>query len=249
MFYNARFYDSQLGRFTSADSIIPESQGVQAWDRYAYVNNSPLRYTDPTGHRNCEEDGYHCAGWNYKPVVKPTKTPTPTSTPTFIPTPAPTSTVTPTLTTIIPTPPSMSTPTFYPTSTPTATTMSTPTNIPTPVGWTPQFNGDSDPIISAVKTAIPETFSLKQGYAAPSFANNFAECARAGAAPCGVAYFILSVYEGVTLGIDGLALIDTGGSNEPGTPYAPTATPTLFFSTPTNTIAAPTPTSPFNHIP
>jgi hypothetical protein len=26
------------------------SQGVQAWDRYAYVNNNPLKYNDPTGH-------------------------------------------------------------------------------------------------------------------------------------------------------------------------------------------------------
>jgi RHS repeat-associated protein len=50
-FYNARWYDSALGRFTSPDSIIPEaSQGVQAWDRYAYVNNSPLNYADPSGH-------------------------------------------------------------------------------------------------------------------------------------------------------------------------------------------------------
>lgn len=50
-FYNARWYDSSLGRFAQADTIIPEqSQGVQAWDRYAYVNNSPLKYTDPTGH-------------------------------------------------------------------------------------------------------------------------------------------------------------------------------------------------------
>ena len=24
--------------------------------------NNPLRYTDPTGHRNCEEDGYNCPG-------------------------------------------------------------------------------------------------------------------------------------------------------------------------------------------
>ena len=46
-FYNARWYDSSLGRFTSADSIIPG--GVQGLDRFAYVNNNPIRYTDPTG--------------------------------------------------------------------------------------------------------------------------------------------------------------------------------------------------------
>ena len=49
-FYNARWYDSALGRFAQADTIIPQNQGVQAWDRYAYTNNNPLRYTDPTGH-------------------------------------------------------------------------------------------------------------------------------------------------------------------------------------------------------
>lgn len=48
-FYNARWYDSSLGRFAQADSIVPD--GVQGYDRYAYTNNSPLRYTDPTGHR------------------------------------------------------------------------------------------------------------------------------------------------------------------------------------------------------
>jgi RHS repeat-associated protein len=50
-FYGARWYDSALGRFIQADSVVPlESQGVQAWDRYAYVNNNPVRYTDPAGH-------------------------------------------------------------------------------------------------------------------------------------------------------------------------------------------------------
>jgi len=48
MFYNARWYDPSLGRFAQADSIVPG--GVQGLDRYAYVNNNPLRYTDPTGH-------------------------------------------------------------------------------------------------------------------------------------------------------------------------------------------------------
>jgi RHS repeat-associated protein len=50
MHYNARMYDPALGRFTSADTIIPSHQGVQGWDRFAYVNNNPVRYTDPSGH-------------------------------------------------------------------------------------------------------------------------------------------------------------------------------------------------------
>ncbi len=48
MYYNARWYDPALGRFAQADSIVPP--GVQGLDRYAYVNNNPMRYTDPTGH-------------------------------------------------------------------------------------------------------------------------------------------------------------------------------------------------------
>ena len=55
MFYNARWYDPALGRFAQADTIIPG--GVQGYDRYAYVNNSPIRYTDPSGHKlTCEVD-------------------------------------------------------------------------------------------------------------------------------------------------------------------------------------------------
>ena len=55
-FYNARWYDSSLGRFAQADTIIPLNQGVQAWDRFAYTNNNPVRYTDPTGHKYCLKD-------------------------------------------------------------------------------------------------------------------------------------------------------------------------------------------------
>ncbi|WKZ38419.1 MAG: RHS repeat-associated core domain-containing protein [Anaerolineales bacterium] len=61
MYYNARMYDPALGRFTSADTIIPPTQGVQAWDRYAYVNNSPVMYSDPSGH--CiDDDPANCWG-------------------------------------------------------------------------------------------------------------------------------------------------------------------------------------------
>ncbi|MBE7435990.1 MAG: RHS repeat-associated core domain-containing protein [Anaerolineales bacterium] len=55
MFYNARWYDPSLGRFAQADSIIPP--GVQGLDRYAYVNNSPVNYVDPSGHICVESDG------------------------------------------------------------------------------------------------------------------------------------------------------------------------------------------------
>jgi len=63
LFYNARFYDPSLSRFISADSIIPS--GVQGLDRYGYVNNSPVNFTDPTGHVPCYggnyDDGPQCA--------------------------------------------------------------------------------------------------------------------------------------------------------------------------------------------
>jgi len=59
MFYNARWYDSSLGRFAQADTIIPG--GVQGYDRYAYVNNAPMNYTDPSGHYvPCEADAGEC---------------------------------------------------------------------------------------------------------------------------------------------------------------------------------------------
>jgi len=50
MYYHARWYDPALGRFAQADTIVPGAGSPLAWDRYAYVNNNPLRYTDPSGH-------------------------------------------------------------------------------------------------------------------------------------------------------------------------------------------------------
>jgi RHS repeat-associated protein len=59
-YYGARYFDPQLGRFISPDSIIPQQQGSQAWDRYAYTNNNPVKFTDPSGH------GAYC-GDDYDP--------------------------------------------------------------------------------------------------------------------------------------------------------------------------------------
>lgn len=49
-FYGARFYDPSLGRFAQADTFIPQPGNPISWDRYAYINNSPLNGTDTTGH-------------------------------------------------------------------------------------------------------------------------------------------------------------------------------------------------------
>jgi RHS repeat-associated protein len=92
LYYHARYYDPVLGRFISADSVVPGNasgsmdgvglkaltvdfhepgfvgqlnmennggdeklyrmgpQNPQALNRYSYVQNNPLKYTDPTGH-------------------------------------------------------------------------------------------------------------------------------------------------------------------------------------------------------
>ncbi|RLC55581.1 MAG: hypothetical protein DRI80_17590, partial [Chloroflexota bacterium] len=49
-YYRARWYDPALGRFISADTVVPNPGNPQDLNRYAYVRNNPLRYTDPTGH-------------------------------------------------------------------------------------------------------------------------------------------------------------------------------------------------------
>src|SRR5439155_2321375 len=49
-FYEARYYDPGLGKFISADTIVPNSHNPQDLNRYTYALNNPFLYTDPTGH-------------------------------------------------------------------------------------------------------------------------------------------------------------------------------------------------------
>ncbi|MDD5095483.1 MAG: RHS repeat-associated core domain-containing protein [Dehalococcoidia bacterium] len=49
-FYNARYYDAEIGRFISADTIVPNPADPQNFNRYTYCLNNPLKYTDPSGH-------------------------------------------------------------------------------------------------------------------------------------------------------------------------------------------------------
>ena len=47
---NARLYDPTIARFMAPDSIIPDPNDGQSYNRYTYVDNGPLSATDPTGH-------------------------------------------------------------------------------------------------------------------------------------------------------------------------------------------------------
>jgi RHS repeat-associated protein len=58
-FYGARYYKSEFATFTQPDTVIPDVYDPQSLNRYAYVENNPLKYVDPTGHapRDAQEIG------------------------------------------------------------------------------------------------------------------------------------------------------------------------------------------------
>ena len=47
---NGRIYDPALARFLQADPVVQFPADLQSWNRYSYVMNNPLAFTDPTGH-------------------------------------------------------------------------------------------------------------------------------------------------------------------------------------------------------
>ncbi len=49
-YFDAVYNDPKLARFISADTIVPNFADPQSLNRYSYVNNNPINYTDPSGH-------------------------------------------------------------------------------------------------------------------------------------------------------------------------------------------------------
>ena len=47
---NGRIYDPEIGRFLQADPMIQDPYDTQSLNRYSYVMNNPLSYTDPSGY-------------------------------------------------------------------------------------------------------------------------------------------------------------------------------------------------------
>jgi RHS repeat-associated protein len=50
-YFGARYMSSAQGRFTSPDPLLNSAKPwePQSWNRYSYVDNNPLRFTDPYG--------------------------------------------------------------------------------------------------------------------------------------------------------------------------------------------------------
>jgi RHS repeat-associated protein len=60
-YMHARYYNANLGRFLSVDPAMDLKKTMrspQMWNRYAYVVNNPLRYTDPDGREHVNEPGF-----------------------------------------------------------------------------------------------------------------------------------------------------------------------------------------------
>ena len=46
----ARYYQSDVGRWLTRDSYQGDKENLQSRNRYVYVGNNPLKYSDPSGH-------------------------------------------------------------------------------------------------------------------------------------------------------------------------------------------------------
>jgi RHS repeat-associated protein len=53
---DGRMYDPSSGRFMAPDPLVTQAYAGAAYNRYAYVGNRPLRFTDPSGWAASDED-------------------------------------------------------------------------------------------------------------------------------------------------------------------------------------------------
>jgi RHS repeat-associated protein len=53
---DGRMYDPTSGRFMAPDPLVTQAYAGAAYNRYAYVGNRPLRFTDPSGWAASDED-------------------------------------------------------------------------------------------------------------------------------------------------------------------------------------------------
>jgi len=78
MHYGAWFYSPRLGRFVSADTVVPNPLTPQDFNRYTYGRNNPVIYRDPSGHAECVDA--ECA-WIVHPITGEIRQRGPTNSP------------------------------------------------------------------------------------------------------------------------------------------------------------------------
>ncbi len=69
---NGRVQDPFIGRFLSADPLVPDPLNGQSFNRFSYVRNNPLAYIDPSGFT--EEPAEQCTFCVYQstsPIFQP----------------------------------------------------------------------------------------------------------------------------------------------------------------------------------
>jgi RHS repeat-associated protein len=59
-YFGARYNGSTMGRFMTPDPLGGKLVDPQTLNRYSYVINNPLRFTDPTGLYTCKDDNNQC---------------------------------------------------------------------------------------------------------------------------------------------------------------------------------------------
>ncbi len=78
-FFNARYYDPQIGTFISPDTIVPDPGLVIDYNRYGYARGNALRFSDPTGHFSEEQlaflgiepEGVSAEAWQFLLALEP----------------------------------------------------------------------------------------------------------------------------------------------------------------------------------
>ena len=69
----SNFSDPYLNRFLQPDSIIPNQYNPQNLNRFSFVGNNPINFSDPTGHWRieCGANGEECGGSGVSLVSPP----------------------------------------------------------------------------------------------------------------------------------------------------------------------------------
>jgi len=67
---NGRVYDPKISRFLSADPLVQAPNNLQSLNRYSYVMNNPMAFTDPSGFRSLSDawgsvKDFGTRSWNF----------------------------------------------------------------------------------------------------------------------------------------------------------------------------------------